>query len=829
MGTWTAKIDAHTGEIIAFADANVYGSIKGGVYLKSNLEVGAETMVPFPYANTASSTYANAAGVYSATSGTVTCTLAGKYVKVTDSCGSISLAGTAPADLTFDTVASTGTDCTVPSGNAAGVGNTHAARTTYYHETLWKEKAMGWLPSNTWLQGQINDKVNLSQTCNAYWDGTAVNFFKSGGGCSNTGELPTVFLHEIGHGLDANDGSPTSTVGSSEMYADSNAVLMTHQSCIGVNFIPGQQCSGYGNACTNCTGIRDADYRNHSSQTPVKPTCFTSACGGYTCSTDSSYPGPCGYEGHCESYIFSEAGFTLAANPTYGLMSKSGQDSNTAWFVMDRLFYLSRPTAGDAYTCSSPSSANGCGTSNWFMVYLAVDDDNGNLNDGTPHGAEIYKALNLHGVACSTYSSIVDSTTCTISQTLPTLTATPGSGSIGLSWTAVTGATGYVVLRNEISATNSMTILGTTTSTTYTDSVVATGITYYYSVVGYTGTVNTSGGGGSCIGHLAAVVSATPGTGTTYSISGTVSGAVTSGVTINLTGAATASTTTATGGTYTFSGLANGSYTVTPGLAGYTFSPTSTASHHQQRQPDGHQLHFDGSAYLYHLRYGFRRRHFGCDHQPDGHEDGQHHDGHRRHLFLHRPAERQLHRDAEPERLYLQPNQHGHHHQQRQPDSELHVHRCSDLQHLGHGQRRRNFRRDHQSHGRVHGEHHDGNGRNLYLQRPGKRQLHGDAEPQRLHLQPQQHGRNDQQRQPDGDQLHVDRRDDLQHLRHGLRRRHLWGDHHPHRHASRSTTTASGGTYTLSGLVSGSYTVTPSLSGYTFSPTSTAVTISSAS
>ncbi len=65
--------------------------------------------------------------------------------------------------------------------------------------------------------------------------------------------------------------------------------------------------------------------------------------------------------------------------------------------------------------------------------------------------------------------------------------------------------------------------------------------------------------------------------GTTYSISGTVSGAVASGVTINLTGASTASTTTGTGGTYTFSGLANGSYTVTPSLTGYTFSPTSTA------------------------------------------------------------------------------------------------------------------------------------------------------------------------------------------------------------------------------------------------------------
>ena len=62
-----------------------------------------------------------------------------------------------------------------------------------------------------------------------------------------------------------------------------------------------------------------------------------------------------------------------------------------------------------------------------------------------------------------------------------------------------------------------------------------------------------------------------------YSISGTVSGAVASGVTITLSGAGTGTTTTAANGTYTFSGLAAGNYTVTPSLSGYTFSPTATA------------------------------------------------------------------------------------------------------------------------------------------------------------------------------------------------------------------------------------------------------------
>jgi len=60
----------------------------------------------------------------------------------------------------------------------------------------------------------------------------------------------------------------------------------------------------------------------------------------------------------------------------------------------------------------------------------------------------------------------------------------------------------------------------------------------------------------------------------THAISGTVSGAVSAGVTMQLTGASSATTTTGTGGAYNFGGLASGSYTVTPSLGGYTFSPS---------------------------------------------------------------------------------------------------------------------------------------------------------------------------------------------------------------------------------------------------------------
>ncbi len=63
----------------------------------------------------------------------------------------------------------------------------------------------------------------------------------------------------------------------------------------------------------------------------------------------------------------------------------------------------------------------------------------------------------------------------------------------------------------------------------------------------------------------------------TYIISGTVSGAASSGVTITLSGDSTGSVVTGVGGTYSISGLLPGSYTVTPSRTGFTFSPTSSA------------------------------------------------------------------------------------------------------------------------------------------------------------------------------------------------------------------------------------------------------------
>jgi Carboxypeptidase regulatory-like domain len=102
---------------------------------------------------------------------------------------------------------------------------------------------------------------------------------------------------------------------------------------------------------------------------------------------------------------------------------------------------------------------------------------------------------------------------------------------------------------------------------TYSVTPIAAGYTFTPSTI--TVTVN----GGNAIGQNFA---ATALTNATYSISGTVAtsgGSALAGVTITLSGAASGTTTTDANGNYNFGGLANGSYTITPSLTGYTFSP----------------------------------------------------------------------------------------------------------------------------------------------------------------------------------------------------------------------------------------------------------------
>ncbi|HTQ78845.1 MAG TPA: hypothetical protein VMM92_02530 [Thermoanaerobaculia bacterium] len=471
VGTWRARVDAASGDVLELSDINDYATaqVTGGIYQNSPT-TGSEVVRPMPFANVSSGGFTNSAGLYNWTSGTVTSTLNGQYVKITDTCGAISQGSDASGNIAFGT--STGTDCTTPGHG--GAGNTHASREQFYQVNRIKEVGRGWLPSNTWLTQKLTVNVNLNQTCNAYWNGTTLNFFKSGGGCNNTGSIAGVSLHEYGHGLDQNDGTGTAPEGGTgESYADITATIALHSSCVGPGFL-GSNCAGYGNACTSCTGVRDLDYAKHSSGTPA-------TVGNFTQPKCSAGSGPCRKEVHCESYVPSEAVWDFANRDL------PGPGTGPAWTILDRLWYLSRNTATSSFTChrGTTYTSDGCGAGNWWKVMRAVDDDDGNLTNGTPHGGALYAAFNRHGIACTTDAGAsVTHAGCTPPAT-PTLTVTGGSNSAALSWTA-SGSSVYDVFRNEFGCNAGFTKISSGGSaTSLTDSAVANGITYYYQVTAF--------------------------------------------------------------------------------------------------------------------------------------------------------------------------------------------------------------------------------------------------------------------------------------------------------------------------------------------------------
>ena len=108
-----------------------------------------------------------------------------------------------------------------------------------------------------------------------------MNFYLSGGGCRNTGEIAAVFDHEWGHGLDQNDSNGQLS-DSSEGYADIASIYRLWASCIGYGFFQtiDQNCgmtsdgTGFNNdenqvgpslhCDTDCNGVRDADWMKHA-------------------------------------------------------------------------------------------------------------------------------------------------------------------------------------------------------------------------------------------------------------------------------------------------------------------------------------------------------------------------------------------------------------------------------------------------------------------------------------------------------------------------------------------------------------------------------------
>ncbi|MBK6942092.1 MAG: hypothetical protein IPH13_18080 [Planctomycetes bacterium] len=301
----------------------------------------------------------------------------GAILATTDESGNFSIAGNGPTNLFFEL---RGPYVNVNNGQGADssftiTGATNAAPVNVmfnpantefpsgemaaYH---WVNQFRLWVKSvdaaDTSMDFQVVADVNQNSvagitTCNAVWVGNAIQFLKTGGGCSNTSYRPVV-LHEEGHWANDVYNNDSGMSGAfHEGNADAWAYTITDSPCLD---------SFLGAGC-----LRSA------LQTSVKK---CASDGSESCNGGAS---------HTEGQALASAIWKVRDNLNVSLGNVAGDAVHDALFL------------GWMQSFNDKTIVNVI-QDHW----LALDDDDANVGNGTPHFTEIttgFKAYNWPTIA----------------------------------------------------------------------------------------------------------------------------------------------------------------------------------------------------------------------------------------------------------------------------------------------------------------------------------------------------------------------------------------------------------------------------------------------
>jgi hypothetical protein len=249
-------VDAADGTILHQESLIVHGAVSGTVNMKTTDgfkadACNAEVSKGMPYGTVVvagNTFYADANGAYSATftgtSASVAPNLSGRYFRVID-------AASNPLAAVSSQVVGDGGTANFTFNNTPAELQT-AQVNTYYAANQVRDMVLAANASYPTIYKQVSFPIytNIASTCNAYYDGSSINFFTAGGGCNNTG-FSTVVHHEFGHHVVACGGSGQAAYG--EGMGDVMSLLMSDESALGVGFFSGNCTSGIRNASNSCS------------------------------------------------------------------------------------------------------------------------------------------------------------------------------------------------------------------------------------------------------------------------------------------------------------------------------------------------------------------------------------------------------------------------------------------------------------------------------------------------------------------------------------------------------------------------------------------------
>ncbi len=206
------------------------------------------------------------------------------------------------------------------------------------HVVVFREWIRALDPTDGTMDFRVRANVNINSSCNAYYDGVSINFYRAGGGCVNTA-YSSIVAHEEGHWANDAYGSGNGFDGFGEGNADAWAMYIYDDAVVGRDF------------CGNGCNIRNGNNTRK----------YCGSCGA-----------GCYGESHADGEVLMGALWKVRShlNNTHGDVQGD--------LIADVLFLSWMQVYNDATICKTIRD-------HW----LVLDDDDGDLLNGTPNGCDV--------------------------------------------------------------------------------------------------------------------------------------------------------------------------------------------------------------------------------------------------------------------------------------------------------------------------------------------------------------------------------------------------------------------------------------------------------
>ena len=213
-----------------------------------------------------------------------------------------------------------------------------AQANAFVHCNAVRDYVRAIVPGDDTADFVMTANVNQSSTCNAFFNGSSTTYYREGGGCANTA-FSTVVVHEVGHWLNVRYGTGNGSDGMGEGNSDVWAMYIHDTPIVGEDF------------CGSGCDIRDGENTLQF---------CGDCCGG------------CYNEVHDDGEVWMGAAWKVRRN----LNLSWGNDTGDA--ISDGLFVGWM----NAYNQSQIKSII-------EIQWLTLDDNDGDIDNGTPHHSDI--------------------------------------------------------------------------------------------------------------------------------------------------------------------------------------------------------------------------------------------------------------------------------------------------------------------------------------------------------------------------------------------------------------------------------------------------------